>query len=464
MRLNRPSIGAALGLLAVILAFRSSLSAQDAPSLPLSEEDELYYLLFGEAPLAEFPEDMLLVAGISIECPPSLEESFVLSFSEGIRVGGEMRARELDVLIKKAQERMSLSNMFYSSSASYERLETDAGEDGLIAVRVLIRASEGFWWGFGFSPWDLSIAYRNLGGAGKDLGATLGLNSQALSYLDMSISNGPFYLAAEAGHGVTRRESRIDPSYLYEELKLSSEMGIKIGDDVKLGVALGYLAFRSPDEYFLYPGYEPPSASDLALLGLSGRVSSLIGAGLRVSIGSYSFLKRGGVKAMSQLGLDALSSSFGGWEIAPRAAGLFQLRLDAPALLRLSLRERITYLPRTADAGIPQALWASAGEMRRSSALPAGELASLSRVSLDLDRVAAISLGFAELGIVPELFYELGSVKRSDYGGEARFQQDIGFLLKIVASMPIGRTFAFGVALGLEGESDSRIDFVFEVQ
>ncbi len=465
MNRNRPAV-LSTALLAVlsILASAPDIAAQDRAPTPSSEEDALYFLLFGDAPPEESPDDMLIVSEISVECPSNLDVEYVLSFIGPVREGDTLRAGELDALLKLDAQRMSLSNMFYSSSATYERLEPEAGEDGLIAVRVLVKASEGFWWGFGFSPWDLSIGYRNLGGAGKELAAIMGLNTQALLYRDTSISYGPLYWSAEAWHLVDRRSGAVDPSCLYEDLGLAAEFGTRIGDDLSIGLALGYRAFRSPEEYFLYPGYESPSDSALSALGVTRSASSLVSAGARADLGSYSYKKRGGIKATASFGIDGLASSLGGWEIVPRATALGLLRLDAPALLRLSFRERITWIPKTADAGIPQALWASAEELRCPSGLISGELASVSRVGLELDRVAAIGLGFAELGVVPELFYEFGAVSRSAYGDEARTQQDIGFLVKFAASQPVGRTFAFGVALGLAGESESETAFVFEIQ
>jgi hypothetical protein len=455
-------ISAALVLGLVALAARAA--CQDAAGARPADDEALFLMLFGKAPPEDSPDDRLIVAEISVECPPSLDEAYVRSFARAIRIGEVLTARELDERLGRVQERMSLSNMFYTSSAAYERLEGEAGDDGPAAVRVLLRAGDGFWWGFNFWPWDLSIGYRNLGGRGKQLGATLGLNTQAVSYRDPSVSFGPLYWAAEAAHRITLSRGGVDPDYLSEGLSLAGELGMNLADDLSLGLALGCRAFRSPDDCFLYPDYAPPGASSLAGVGMTRRFSSLASAGLRVRLGEYGYQERGGIKAMASLGLDALASSAGGWEIAPRAEALGLARFDAPLLLRLTLRERITYIPETAGAGIPQALWATAAEMRCASGLVSGELSSVARVSLGLDRIAAIGLGFAELGIVPELFYEIGAVSRRSYGDEMRLQQDFGFLVKEAASMPVGRTFAFGVALGLEGESESAIKFVFEVE
>jgi hypothetical protein len=454
----------AIAFLACLACLPAPAAAEASRAEPAGDEEgELFLMLFGEAPPVESPDEMLLVAEISVEGPPSVDEEYVRSFAERLGVGDRMSARELDGLLEKAAGRMSLSNMFYRSSASRERLEGEGESEGPVAVRVVLRVDEGFWWGFNFHPWDLSVAYRNLGGKGEQLAATLGLNTQELSYRDPSISYGPLYWALEAGHLVRLDSDEVDPACLYENASLCAELGLNLSDDLSLGLAFGCGAFRSPSGYFLYPGYEAPSGASLDRLGLSAGFSRLLSAGLRVGLGTCSYRKRGGLRGEAIVSLDALSSSLGDGTPVARASALALLRLDAPRLLRLTLRERITYLSDIAGSGIPEALWAGVGELRCKGGLVSGELASLSRLSLDIDRVAAAGIGFAEIGIVPELFYELASVSRESYGPDPRFQQDIGFLLKGVVSTPVGRTFALGFAIGLEGESSSRFSFVFEV-
>jgi hypothetical protein len=461
---KRPSLRSAAAL-ALGLAALAPGSSQEAPSDSPSDEDAgLYLMLFGEAPPAISPDDMLLVAAIEAECPASLEKAYVTSFARPLQPGDRMSAAELDARLAAVADRMSLSDMFYGSSASYERLENAAGDDGLVAVRVVLRADEGFWWAFGFSPWDLSVGYRNLGGGGKRVQATGGLNAQSLAYRDPSISYGPFYLAASGAHELRLRGGGVDPCYLYEDFTIGAELGLSASDDASVGLALRCSAFRSPEDYFLYPDYAAPSEAALSSLGLSADFEGLASAGLRFRLGSLSFKKRGGLRGQASLELDALGSSAAGWEAVPRISALASLRYDAPRLVRITLSERATYIGSTAAGGVPEALWAAAREVRCPGGLASGELASVSRLSLGLDRIAAVGFGFADMGIVPELFYEFAAVSRRAYDAAPRFKQDIGFLVKAVVSMPVGTTFAFGLAYGLEGESNSRISFVFEVE
>lgn len=457
-------------LVLCLAALASGASAQAMPPGPGTEDEEaaLFLKLFGEAPPESRPDEALLIAEIDASCPACFDEAYIQSFARPLRVGERLSAAELDARLGAAADRMSLSSMFYRSSAYYERLEDDAGEDGLVAVRVIIQADEGFWWGFGFYPWNLSVGYRNVGGRGKQAQATAGLGTQALSYLDPSIGYGPFYWAASASHGTELRGGGFDPRYLYDEFAIGAELGLAVTDDASFGIALRCAAFRSPESYFLYPDYEAPGDERLSSLGLTRGFESLASAGLRVRLGSLSYKKRGGLRGQAVLELDALGSSAsstrGAWAPVPRASALACLRYDAPRLLRVTLRERITYIGATADGGIPEALWASAGDLRCPIGPVSGELASASRLSLGLDRVAAIGLGFTELSIVPEVFYELGAAAGRARGEAPGFRQDIGFVVKSAFAMPVGVTFSVGMAFALDGEPDSSIAFVFEVE
>jgi len=449
-------------LCATALAPRAVAQGSGAIS-PGDEDAALFLKLFGAAPPAASPEDELFLAAIDAECPPCLDEAYVRSFARPLKVGDRMKARDLEAALALIAERMSLSRMFYQSSANYERLEEGPGDDGIVEVRVTLKASEGFWWTFNFYPWDVSIGYGNLFGEGKQVQSTLGLNTQAFAYYDPSIAYGCLYGLAGASRAVRLRGGGVDPAYLYEEYAIGAELGLSACDDASVGIAFGYRAFRSPDNSFLYPDVESPSGSALSGLGLSRDFSSVASAGIRASFGSFSYQKRGGLLGKALLEIDALAAPEAGMAPIPRVSALCFLCLDAPTLLRLTLRERITYLGETAGVGIPEALWASASDLRCEGGLISGEFASVFRAGLDLDRIASIGLGFADLGIVPELFYEFAAARRESYDPRPRFQQDIGFLVKAVASTPIGRTFAFGFALGLEGESSSNITFVFEV-
>jgi hypothetical protein len=453
-----------------LAALASGAGAQGALPAQAAEDDEaaLFLELFGQAPPESRPDEALLIAAIDASCTARFDEAYIKSFARPLRVGERLSAAELDALLGLAADRMSLSSMFYRSSAFYERLDDEAGEDGLVAVRVVLRADDGFWWGFGFYPWDLSVGYRNLGGRGKQVRATAGPGTQELSYLDPSVGYGPFYWSASASHETKLRGGGFDPSYLYDEFAIGAELGLAVSDDAAIGIATRCAAFRSPESHFLYPDYEALDGERLSSLGLKRDFEALASAGLRVRLGSLSYRKRGGLRGQAVLELDALgcsaSSARGAWSLVPRASALACLRYDAPSLLRITLRERITYIGAAADGGIPEALWASAGDLRCRGGPVSGELASASRLSLGLDRVAAIGLGFTELAFVPEVFYELGAVARRSRGEALGFQQDFGFVVKSEFAMPVGATFSAGMAFGLDGESDSSIAFVFEVE
>jgi hypothetical protein len=459
-----------LALCLAALASGAGAAAQGALPAQAVEGDEaaLFLEIFGEAPPESRPDEALLIAAIDATCPAGLDEAYIKSFARPLRVGERLSAAELDALLGVAADRMSLSNMFYHSSAFYERLEDEAGEDGLVAVRVVLQADEGFWWGFGFYPWDLSVGYRNLRGKGKQARAKIGLGTQELAYLDPSVGYGPLYWMASASHETELRGGGFDPHFLYDEFAIGAELGLAISDDAAIGIAMRCAAFRSPDSYFLYPDYEALDDERLSSLGLTRDFEALASAGLRVRLGSLSYKKRGGLRGHAVLELDALASSApssrGAWSPSPRASALACLRYDAPRLLRITLRERITYIGATADGGIPEARWASASDLRCPGGPVSGELASASRLSLGLDRVAAIGLGFTELGFIPEVFYEFGAVARRSRGEALGFRQDVGFVVKSAFAMPVGVTFSVGMAFGLDGESDSSIAFVFEVE
>lgn len=430
-----------------------------------SDGDEtLFLMVFGESPEQESSDQLILIHDIVIDCPASLEKEYIRSFASNLNIGDVMPLRELKASLAVVEERLSRSNMFYTSKASYEYATSTFLDDKPVPVTVFITTDEGFWWSFNFSPWDIMIGYNNVCGSGKKLEAVLGLNTQALAYQDPSIQYGPFFWNLEARHEVSLKNQDVDPEHLEEQASLAGGFGIAFCDDLSLGLALGCRAFRSPHTYFLYPDYLPPSVSSLGELGLTHEFSLLFSSGLRIRCGDFNYARRGGVRAAASFDLDLLSSSSGLWSIVPRLSALGRLRFDAGSLLRFTLQERITYMPKTAFAGVPQSLWADVSELRCAAGLVSGEIASFSRFSLDLDRVASVGKGIFEFALVPELFYEIGAVSRKSYDTTIRFQQDLGFLVKAAASAPVNRTFAFGFAFGLEGESESHISFVVEVK
>ncbi len=453
-----------LPLLYTALLLKSA-GADDKALSPNSDGDEtLFLMVFGESPEQESSDQLVLIHDIVIGCPASLEKEYIRSFASNLNIGDVMSLRELKASLALVEERLFRSNMFYTSKASYEYVTSTFDDDKPVPVTLIITTDEGFWWSFNFSPWDIMIGYNNIRGSGEKLEAVLGLNTQALAYQDPSIQYGPFFWNLEARHEVFLKDAGFDPDHLEEQASLTGGFGVALSDDLSLGLALGCRAFRSPYTYFLYPDYLPPPVSSLDELGLGHEYSLLFSSGLQIKCGDFNYGRRGGVRTSASLDLGILSSSSGLWSIVPRLSALGRLRFDAGRLLRFTLQERITYIPKTSSAGVPQSLWADVSELRCAAGLVSGEVASFSRFSLDLDRVASVGKGIFEFALIPELFYEFGAVSRKSYDTKMRFQQDLGFLVKAAASAPVNRTFAFGFAFGLEGESESHISFVIEVK
>ncbi len=458
-------------------------------SVEARTEEETFAALFGEETPSESPEEELRVAAVRVETPDCFTEAYVLSFARELEAGQRLSRGELETAMRRIEERMAFSGRFYGAGLSYRSVVEDAdatagGDDargrgrdagygfaasgrGAADVVVTISVTDGFWWDFNFEPYDVWIGYRNLFRSGKELQAIAGLNTQALCYRDPAVGNGSMYYAAEAGHRVQEDANAEGADYLYESLALSGEAGLAFGDDVRLGLGAGYALYRAAGRYFLYPDYEAPDRAELELLGMGGELDRYEGVAtlsLRSSLGAYSYQRRGGLKGRVEGDLSALAPRANAAEAALKATVSGDLRRDftlwggasgsgADRLIRLTLHERAEYIPRRLDGGaIAEPLWADIDEGRYLSLLISGELASLTRLTLGLDALGAVCLGFTRLSLIPELYYEFTVVRSHAYDEEPVWDHNVGFLLKGAFSAPVNRVFSLGLACGLPSE------------
>ena len=450
--------------LAVFLVFCFGLNAQPGTAqepaaqegaTPQRTEEETFAALFGEDLPAESPEDALRIIVVRAETPDCFTEAYVLSFVREFKDGQRLSRGELEEAIRKIEERMAFSGRFYRAALSYRSVAGDAAAagSGETDVAVAVSVSEGFWWDFNFEPYDVFIGYRNLFRSGKELQAVAGLNTQALRYRDPAVRNGWMYYTAEAGHRVQEDANVEGADYLYESLWLSFEAGLAAGDNLRLGLGAGYAVYSAAEKYFLYPDYAAPDRVELDLLGMGGETERYDGAAtfsLHSSLGAYSYQRRGGLKARGEGILAVLLPQVVPADAALKATFSGDLRLDAARLLRLTLHERVEYFPRALDGGrIAEPLWADIDEGRYRSGLLSGELASLSRVTLGLDPLAVVGLGFTNLNLIPELYYEFTVVRLYAYDEAPAWAQNVGFLIKGAFSAPVNRVFSLGLAMSL---------------
>lgn len=440
----------------------TALSSTAMSESPAYAEDSLFMELFGEAPPEESPMDPLLIAAIAVERPECFTDDYVRSFARGLETGERMTRGELEEELGRAGRRLELSGMFYQSSASYKSAGTDA--EGTTAVIVILSVSEGFWWGFNFGPWDLSLAYANLFRQGKQLALTAGLNTQNLVYADPAIAGGPFFFAIGAGQGVRLSRALGDRDFILQGFSSEGSLGYRPLDDLAVDIGLGSFRARSLPSYFLYPGIDAPSDQELLPLSLGASWGSTLSASAGLSAGSFSFKRRGGLKGRADVEgivyfpLDPGSPSF-------RAIGSAALRYDAPQLFRAALLCELDAFPDGLQAGaLPEPLWSRVNGYRGRAYLPSGEFAGLARLSASLDPVARFNLGFTTLSLVPEAFYEIAASKRSALSSEPFWGQDCGLLLKAAFSPPVGRTFVFGASMAIPTLNENSFRFVFEVE
>lgn len=447
---------AALVACILILPVAPFASADEARS----EDDALYADIFAEAPPRESPDDLLRIVDIEIEKPKSFSDAYLLSFARELRAGAIMKRAALERILKRTSERLELSGMFYQSSASYAA----AGADGAGDVVVTLKASEGFWWGFNFQPWDVSLSYGNLFADGKQAAIALGLNTQSLAYADPALRDGPFFCSLGAAHDIALRGGGFDPSYIAQRVQAFAELGLKAGDDASFSLDGGFLAARSLPGYFLYRGFAAPSAEALSALGMGSEFASIASLGAGARLGYFSYKKRGGLKARAGLSASArlpLAAQ------APLAEGSFSgdLRYDAPKLVSATIHQSLQYFPAHVDgSGLPEFLWAYPSAYRGAAPLPSGEFASLSRASLAFDTGKRLNLGFTRLALVPELYYELAMTGRAASSPRPFLAQDAGAILKAEFSAPVGRSFLFGVAATPAAADGLKFSFVFEVE
>jgi hypothetical protein len=460
---------AALSLALLLLAFPPAL----APAEEGGGDEAMYAELFGESLPEEGPEDTLRIAAIEAETPPCFTEAYVKSFLRGVRAGDSLTRRELESALAMAARRMELSGMFYQAKASYAPCGTDseagaAPEAGAaIEVKAILSVSEGFWWGFNFSPWDLSLGYANLSGEGKILNGAVGLNTQRLRYADPAIKNGRASASIEAGHVTAMRGSGADPSYLTDSFSANASAGYLPEDDLMVRAGAGYLAIRPLGAYFLYPDYLAPDQAGLSALGLSPGFRHIPSVDAVISAGSFSYRERGGVKARAEGRAVAYLPIYDGAWLEPEPAFKVSfsgdLRFDAPELLRLTLSQTAEYCP-SGTSGVPEPLWARPGAFRSDMETASGEFASLSRASLALDALWSPNLGFTTMSLVPEVYYEAALVRRASRSDAFILSQDCGFLVKAAFSVPVGRTFGFGCALALPVEDEPKLRFILEIE
>lgn len=460
----RHAIRSRLGL-AALACFSLLAVAPRADAQETRTEEEIFQSLFGEeveGPAAQASsEDVLRIASIEVETPECFTVSYIRSFARELEVGQRLTRAELEKALWAIRERLDFSHRFYQAALSYRTADAKAGgatAQSASEVAVKIAVSDGFWWDFNYEPYDLSIGYNNLFRSGKELRAIAGLNAQALRYRDPSIADGNFYYEAELGHRLKEDANVADAAYLYESLSGVGEAGLAVGDDLRLGFGLGYAAYRAAEEYFLYPDYAAPDPADLALLGIADGFGSYRGIAtffFRSSLGAYSYQRRGGFKGRVEARLEALvpQAAVSGTGLKTTFAG--DLRMDVPRLLRVTLHERLEYFPRDLSGGaIPEPLWADIDEGRYRSGLVSGVIASLSRVSLGLDPLSVIGLGFTRLSLIPELYYEFTVVKMDAQGPSPRWAQNVGILLKGAFSAPVNRIFSLGLAFSLPSQTE----------
>jgi hypothetical protein len=460
---------AALSLALLLLVFPPAI----APAEESVGDEAMFAELFGESLPRESPEDPLRIAAVEVEAPPCFTDAYVKSFLRGVRAGDSLTRRELESALAKATRRMELSGMFYQAKASYSPCGTapEAGPSpeagAAIEVKAVLSVSEGFWWGFNFSPWDLSLGYANMSGEGKILNGALGLNTQRLRYADPAINNGRAAASIEAGHFTAMRGSGADPSYLADSFSANASAGYLPEDDLRVWAGAAYLAIRPLGEYFLYPDYLAPAQGGLSALGLSAGFKHIPSIDAGISAGSFSYRERGGVKARVDGKAVAYLPLYDGAWLEPDPAIKLSfsgdLRFDAPRLLRLTLSQTAEYYP-SGTGGVPEPLWARPGAFRSYLETGSGDFASLSRASLALDSVWSPNLGFTTMSLVPEIYYEAALVRRASRSDAFILSQDCGLILKAAFSVPVGRTFGFGCALALPAGDEPRLRFIFEIE
>jgi hypothetical protein len=455
---RRAKAAGAVAACLLLFSLAPIASAEEAQSA----DDALYADLFDDVPPQESPDDLLRIADIKINRPDGFSDAYLLSYAREIRKGSVIKRAALDGLLKRVNERLELSGMFYQSSASYVAAESSA--PGANDVVVILKASEGFWWGFNFQPWDLSLSYGNLFNDGKQAALVLGLNTQGLAYADPAIRDGPFFFALGAAHDIALRGSGADPSYLCQRIQAFGEIGVKAADDASFAIDSGYIASRTLPSYFPYREYAASSPEALASLGMKDGFASVASLRADARLGYFSYKKRGGLKAradLSSLGYFPLAT------VSPLAELSFagDLRFDAPKLISMGLHQTLQYFPQTlGGTGLPEFLWAYPSAYRGGDGLPSGEFASLSRLSLAFDSGKRLSLGFTRLALMPELYYEVAVTSRASYSPSPVLAQDFGALLRAEFSAPVGRSFIFGVAATPMLSAGWKFTFVFEVE
>ncbi len=453
---NRQLLTTSISILLLILANEGLIGHEG-----LGEEELLFAHIFnGEAVpgSAARDDDILRIRAIHIDCPESINASFVRSFLRELDTDDILERAVLASRIEKSLERLKLSQYFYQATISFT--ESDGEAD------IFVSVSDGFWWVFNIIPWDVVVAYTNMAGSGKILGTQLGLNTQGVVWIDPSFHFGPWRYSLTGLHFEGPRTRGFTDDYNLERFCFESTLGRRLSrDNIYLDVKFNLESLRSKPSYWLENNLYALSPSQLALLGMREEFDTWLSGGLVLSLGEYDFQKRGGFHGKLMLQSQQWISLIDSDNKALKLLAEGTARFDTAGAIRIYLKERFEYLPfKEQIIALPDPLRAQHKDIRFEYGSLSGDMVSLTRLSIEIDSLWSSQLSFTRLSLIPELWLDGMVIRNSVHTNDINTSFAFGMMMRGYFSIPVGRSFAIGFAINPGEGLDSSLQFVFEVK
>ncbi|MBN2353003.1 MAG: hypothetical protein JXD23_10580 [Spirochaetales bacterium] len=338
------------------------------------------------------------------------------------------------------------TKLFYDARVYIQPTETEGHFVGVVEL------TDGFLFGFWFWPWDLSAAFRHLMGGNEELGTTLGLNTQGLSWSHPRVADSPFGYGIEGAHEELVKE----PGWLEESFRLNGRLFFSLGPVLNAGIEGGFTAWWLPDSFWLEPQL---SASDIAANRLS---LGLTGPGYAAQAGVYAELWPF-YRFMAPFGCHARAAA---GAVFPSEGYTVSYYADLDALVCLKPVEQLVFEIRVLASlrgdTLPATTWADSGDFRSPRSLEPNRAYARGIVQVTGVHVVSIPLGFTSLTFSPFAFWETAET----FGSIEQFRPEnlshaFGAALAIGFTAPINLYFSFGVKVSVEASPAAA--FLFSV-